>query len=305
MNRELIKSTELLNIADVSFITLTVDELITQYDTALDQLYQGEQVGFLVKNFLSQEEVASVMSGYDDLMKTKEIATTGEGFTYPMVFAEFSEKNKVNGEVDKKSCDEYFQFCSNYDSEFVSDFGFSLKAKIDNLFSKVSGSKQVDNPPGYDGVGNFPFGNFRNLEPHKGHIPFHCGNYFQSEFKPFYSHLEKSLLVVDQLSYFVMFQKPDIGGHLEVFNLSWESGQTKRSAREDKEVVLSDGERLYPDENFQCEKILVSPEPGDLILFQGGNIWHRVSQVEGAKSRVTFGGFMAVNKEKDCYYYWS
>jgi len=45
--------------------------------------------------------------------------------------------------------------------------------------------------------------------------------------------------------------------------------------------------------------------PGDMILFQGGQLWHRVATVEGAKDRITFGDFLGFFKDKNKIAYWS
>jgi hypothetical protein len=50
---------------------------------------------------------------------------------------------------------------------------------------------------------------------------------------------------------------------------------------------------------------LLKPEEGDLLLFAGGNIWHRVLTVQGNKSRITIGGFIAETNMPGRYYIWS
>ena len=58
--------------------------------------------------------------------------------------------------------------------------------------------------------------------------------------------------------------------------------------------------------NIENEEVqLIDPQKGDLILFAGGQIWHRVEQVMGSRERVTIGGFLSFNYEKDAVCYWS
>jgi hypothetical protein len=45
--------------------------------------------------------------------------------------------------------------------------------------------------------------------------------------------------------------------------------------------------------------------PGDMILFTGGRIWHRVEPVEGESERVTIGGFVALAQDGERVYFWS
>jgi hypothetical protein len=291
-------------LSPVEFITIHADEIALLHPNALFELYKSQKVGFLIKGFLSENEVSSVVNNFEKV-ETRDVAHIGEGFTYPMVFAEFSNRNSNESKENQKELAyDYFRVCNGYDKEFIDDFGFDMKTKVEKMLSSVSGGRKVNTPKGYDDVGSFPFGNFRYLMPGNGHMPVHCGN-FQTEFEPFYTHLNKTLSVEDQMSYFVMLQKPEEGGVLDVFNLRWEAGQTKKSAREDKEIIRPDGSILTIDADKTYSKVSITPEPGDMILFQGGNIWHRVSNVIGQKPRITFGGFMAMDKSEESFYYWT
>jgi hypothetical protein len=42
-----------------------------------------------------------------------------------------------------------------------------------------------------------------------------------------------------------------------------------------------------------------------LFLFNGGDFWHSITPPEGNRCRITLGGFMALNKEKNKIVYWS
>ena len=45
-------------------------------------------------------------------------------------------------------------------------------------------------------------------------------------------------------------------------------------------------------------------EKGDLLLFDGGRIWHQVRPVLGQTNRVTIGGFTALSKNHRKVFYW-
>jgi len=47
------------------------------------------------------------------------------------------------------------------------------------------------------------------------------------------------------------------------------------------------------------------PQPGDLLMFYGGYIWHRVEDIEGNTPRITLGGFLNFSKDDKELYYWS
>jgi len=44
---------------------------------------------------------------------------------------------------------------------------------------------------------------------------------------------------------------------------------------------------------------------GDLIAFGSGRLYHRVEPVEGSRSRVTMGGFLAFDRDHERVLYWS
>ena len=133
----------------------------------------------------------------------------------------------------------------------------------------------------------------------------HCGNYFGQTFERFYEDLTKKVAVENQMSFFIMLQEPDAGGELSLFNFRWKKGQTKDSPSEDNEIIQPDGSRMDVNNNSNITKDKIDPKKGDMILFQGGNIWHKVETIQGQKPRITFGGFIGISVNKDKFYYWS
>ena len=49
----------------------------------------------------------------------------------------------------------------------------------------------------------------------------------------------------------------------------------------------------------------IKPKPGDLLIFNGGSIWHKVEEIKGKSDRITFAGFLDMNKDKTKWIYWS
>src|SRR5436190_2119526 len=71
-----------------NFQTITLPELLKR-NNALQDIYTNAADGFLIRNFLSVEEVDKVMANFDKVLNDNP-ASTKVGFTYPTVFAEFS-----------------------------------------------------------------------------------------------------------------------------------------------------------------------------------------------------------------------
>lgn len=289
----------------VEFKTLDKEEIIEKHPNALIDLLDGTSHGFLIKNFISKDEVDTILSNFHKVLNAN-VANVGEGFTYPPVFAEASAKiNELEEDKREQAIYEYFKSNVDFRNSFNTEFGVNIPDKIDDLFSKISNNRPVSPPPGLNGKGSYPFGTYRFLKPEKGIMSVHCGNYFQDEFLDFYKELSSKVMVEDQLSYFILLNKAEIGGELSIFNLRWEDGQTKPSARFDDYVILPDGTKLDTDNDPSMRKMKISPEPGDMILFQGGNIWHRVERVFGKENRITFGGFIGFSYDKKEVFYWS
>jgi Rps23 Pro-64 3,4-dihydroxylase Tpa1-like proline 4-hydroxylase len=99
-----------------------------------------------------------------------------------------------------------------------------------------------------------------------------------------------------------MLQQPESGGELSLYDLEWENGQGKANNHENREVRLADG-TMRNIENDEVQ--MIDPQKGDMILFAGGQIWHRVESVQGNRERITLGGFLSFNYEKDAVVYWS
>lgn len=287
-----------------NFQTINLSELLQKTDE-LYNLYTNASDGYLVKNFLTEDEVNIIMSNFDKVMNDNP-AYTAVGFTYPTVFAEFSNRIKDNTDAEKQALiQSYFEKNLIFQETFVSEFGVDVKGKLENMFNAISGGRGMQVADGMGGIGSYPFATFRYLTPEKGLMSVHCGNYFGKTFEKFYEDLTKKVAVTNQMSFFIMLQQPDEGGELSLFNFRWKDGQTKVSPSEDNEIIQPDGSKMFVNDNPNIVKDKIAPKKGDLIIFQGGNIWHKVEPVKGAKPRITLGGFMGISVNKDKFYYWS
>lgn len=290
---------------DIIFSVLNKDELIHLYPHCLQDLKASKHHGFLIKNFLTKEEANLVLKNFNDLPKHK-INETPVGRFYPKVFPELNNDVKVckTHEERKSITDKFFESNTKFKETFINTFGVDVFGRLINLFSQLSDDFSVSVPKGFNNYGHYPFGTFRSFNPESGILTIHCGNYFQSEYQVVYDDLVKTVEVKDQLSYFIMLQPADEGGALRVFNLRWKDGMTKPSMMNDEDIITPDNKiiKISSDKNIHFEDI--TPDVGDMILFQGGNIWHKVTRIQGNKSRVTFGGFMGYSKVKNEYLIW-
>ncbi|MCA9617557.1 MAG: hypothetical protein KC731_00960 [Myxococcales bacterium] len=169
----------------------------------------------------------------------------------------------------------------------------SLEAQVIRLLSALSGGREVFLPPSADGRGHYTPGTIRRL-PTGCHIPVHCGNFFLES--PGYAHLRQTVDVVDQLSYFLPMQTPEAGGELLVYTLAWGDPATPKLPGMD--LFDSRAIEAWDHEAF-------APAVGEMLVFDGGRYYHKVSHVKGARPRLTVGGFTGFTRDHQRVVFWS
>lgn len=277
------------------FNYISTQDFLSQSDL-LRQIKDGEITGVIVKNFFSSEQVATLRNHYlqNDLVRAQ--LPLNQGVTYPTVFAHVQ---KLTGNTEP-GITNYFLDCEQYCNTFEKEFGVNAPAMIQEAFEATSGGRKVSVPKGVTDKGLYPFCTFRDLNPGTGEMTLHCGLYFYYMFPEFYKHLHSIVGDDNQLSFFSLLEKPEAGGELTIFDVTRAEAVKKI---DDQQLESKQGEILHIEKNV--ESIALKIEEGDLLIFDGGTIWHRVELVQGNKHRITFGGFMGFTKDGNEIYYWS
>jgi hypothetical protein len=248
--------------------------------------------GFLVKGVLSTDEANTILGNLDKL-DPKYKKENPSGYTYPAPFAIAR---------DEQSVDEYLEGGEYFINQSSDNLAIDIIGRIKKVFEKISGGRQILTPPGNKPNSYFTPSTIRVLIPNFGGIHLHSGNYFQKEFPSFFEFLSHEIDFRDQLSYFIMIQPPKLGGELTIYDIEWRDSETKSSLHENKEITLKDGTILKVD---NIKRMYISPEAGDMIMFAGGPIWHRVEDILGENERITVGGFMAFSHDDKKVYFWA
>ena len=98
-----------------------------------------------------------------------------------------------------------------------------------------------------------------------------------------------------QLSYFFTLRAAQQGGKLAVYSTQWLDPHTPwltdRGIWDTQKIINLSKVRYF------------KPNPGDLLIFNGGNFYPRVTKVDGDWSRWTYGGFLAQAKNGDTVYW--
>ena len=121
----------------------------------------------------------------------------------------------------------------------------------------------------------------------------HCGNQFAYKSSKF-DDLKKISLLDNQVSYFLLLQEPSEGGELTIFDAKWSNrSQYSNQSSDLFHTIESRG------------SIQLDLRAGDLLIFQGGQFYHRVERAQGPIPRITLGGFITPSIDKQNLYFWS
>lgn len=263
----------------------------------IDNLQNKEVDGFLIRSVLNSEEVKALLDAYNAVPEGEIKQTTSGMFVYP---SPFSMVDKLD-EDDKSSLKTFFHDAEVFWNDFTEKFNFDFVQRITDVLIKIGGNRSVKVPSGIENIGIYNPATIRYLVPNEGEFNVHCGNYFHKEFPNFYDHMNSISVIENQMSYFVVLQKPEVGGELVVYDLTWDEAETRLGGviktKSGKELNLS-------NPNF-ANHIKLSPNAGDMIVFSGGRIWHKVEKPQGSFARITMGGFLSRSRDDRELYIWS
>lgn len=271
---------------------------LENYPDGIDKLQTKEQDGFIIRNVFSKEEIDSILLNYKAIPEDELNEVNSGMIIYPAPFSLIDQ----NSESSKEKLNEYYRGTSVFWDQFPKQFGVDFVGRCKETIAKISGGREPRIPIGEDGIGNYHPATFKHLVPGKGEFKAHCGNYFHKEFPTFYAHMNTISTIRNQMSYFVMLKQSESGGELTLYDVSWEQAEIRKSGDtilESKEGKLFD---LLDEKSLKRDHI--NPNPGDMIVFSGGRIWHKVEVAQGTE-RYTIGGFMSIAKDDNAIYLWS
>ena len=249
---------------------------------SIDRIYDGELAGMTIRSVFSAEEVSAVVDRLSDFrdqyVDHGSVAMFGTAI--------------VGSEDDRAR---YHEAAPVMNDDLETLFEGQFRSRIEGVLSQAGGGRDATVP---DDGPDRPYvpATVRMLPGDGGVIHAHTGNEF-CDVWPAYTHLRSIARLKDSLSYFITAQPAEAGGRLMVYDLSWED--TPEHVLEldmgpDRDPLLA---------SYQEDAIDLGP--GDVVLFTGGRLWHRVEPVRGDTPRVTVGGFVAESHDRSPLYYWS
>lgn len=250
--------------------------------------------GFIMKNVFSEEEINTVKSNLN-MLTDVELMPTPSGKIFPSPFAIITNEGE--------RLDSYYSSLAQFDAFKAANTSVGILVdRLHRFFVSVGANYKVSIP--YNRVKDKAVapGTFRFFYPGMGGLHVHCGNLFQAQSMFFYSLIKNNIDMDGQLSYFIVLQQSEEGGELTIYDMLWDKVKRKESPENNEFVIDDQGHSIYVD---TLKSFAVKPKPGDILVFSGGPIWHRVEDIKGQSPRMTFGGFLNFSKDEKELYYWS
>ena len=272
-------------------------ENISLYPNGIKDIQDRKLDGLIIRQLLSEQEIKTILQHLEEQKKEGIHTKVASGYTFPRAFFE-AEKN-VN---EKNPFAENFREWQMWRDQLPRRFGIDIEARITSVFRQMSGGKEVVILPGPDGIGCYTPVTIRVFFPNKHGIPVHCGNMFEEILPTIYDDLTKKANTENQMSFFIQLQTPQRGGELTIYDLEWKSGQANV---DETKIKLDDGSIIDTAIEGIINKFFLKLQPGDMLIFAAGEIWHRVERPLGQSDRITAGGFLGFTKDDKSLTYWS
>lgn len=274
-----------------TFVDIPADAL-SQHHDVLQRIHDKQLDGVIVRGLVPPELLKAIIA--------KVEASDLPRLDLPDVEAHKEAPHTYGEAIVSAQCDlvEYFDLAATLRSQcktLLADT-IDLEELFRQTFVSLSGGAAVEVPQGPAGQTYCPI-TFRNLPEGHG-IGVHVGNGFLE--MPQAQHLASLVNDVDQISFFLTLSAPEGGGELVVYSL--EHADVAGSGFATGYQADANGGGLV---EILCDKTAFKPRPGDLLIFDGGRYYHRVSPTEGPEPRRTVGGFLAWSRAHDRIYFWS
>lgn len=269
---------------------------LEKYPNGLKDIQNRKLDGVIIRQVLTPEEVQTIVSNIE-IQKENIQNKVRTGYTFPRAYFD-ADKNKGDGNPFENNFIEW----AKWRNAFPEMFGVDIEARITSVFQKMAADKQVVILNGPKEIGSYIPATIRVFHPHMGGIPVHCGNMFEELLPTLYKDLMSKVITKNQMSYFIQLQTPQRGGELTIYDLEWIPGQ---ASIDENEIKLNDGTVIDTAVEGVIEKYALKINPGDMLIFAAGEIWHRVETPLGKSDRITVGGFLGFTKDGKSVSYWS
>jgi hypothetical protein len=271
---------------------------IEQHPQTLQSILNKKLDGIIVRNVFDPTTVATVARRLDEDSLDRR--------AFPMFRGQADAPYTVGHAIVNSDVDltDYFRDAALQDSRLARLFAgqTSYRDRIAEVFSALSGGLPAISPLGPEGQPYTPSTVRVLTEGHE--IGVHVGNGFAR--LPQARHLSSLIDMTDQISFFTPFSVSEGGGELVVYGMEYSdlSALMPTNTSADVSNVWLEGSKIAQVFN-DMDATAFAPGPGDMLIFDGGRYFHRVSKIQGQVPRRTIGGFLGFSLDHQRLYYWS
>jgi len=193
-----------------------------------------------------------------------------------------------------ESLDAYLSSAAAHASEAAAVFnvGFDAAHEIRAVLARFSGARAVEAARARDGRGYAPY-TIRRLADGR-QIGVHHDYHYRLDL---YRELAEQVDTRTLISYVATLRSARGGGELLVYSATSDAPDLPK---------LPNGysyDLAAIEARYDCA--CVATDPGDLFLLASGRCLHRVERIAGPPSRITMGGFLALDKPRERVLFWS
>ena len=269
------------------FLELDAAE-VDRHPDALTGIFAGRLTGMVIRGAFPREALAAVVGRLEhgDFGLQSQRSAQFQGESYGRVLI-----------TEDRDLGVYFHEAARFRAACAELFagGPDFQARVEELLTAVAGGRTVRVPMGGDDRPYAP-ATIRGLRA-GGQIDLHCEN--ETVDFPSMWHLSRLIHARNQLSYYVMLGPAESGGELVVHNARHAEGPGALLARMERSgPAVLQALSAYG-------QVVPHTDVGDLLVFDSGRYFHRVTAVTGEKVRWTMGGFLARSLDERVVYYWS
>ena len=262
---------------------------LARYPDALSDIFTERATGAVIRGVFPADALAAVVARLEagDFGLESQPSTAFVGQTYGRVLI-----------VGDRDLDEYFREAARFRAACDELFGRPLgfQARVEAVLAAIAGGRSVQVPAGPAGEPYAP-ATIRGLHA-GGEIDLHCEN--ETVEFPAMWHLSQVVRADNQLSFYVMLAIPEAGGELVIHNARFADG-----AAGGRLASMERNEQATLDMLAPYGQIVPRTAVGDMIVFDAGRHFHRVTAVIGPRHRWTMGGFLARSRDDRIVHYWS
>lgn len=256
-------------------------EHVSDHPDVIERIYAADLDGVSIRGVFSPQEVEAAVQRLQ--VFSDEFRDHGTTIMFGTALV---------GAADDRS--DYFAGAPTINDRIDGIFDRDFTRRVAGVLSALGGGRPALVP--VESGQSYVPATVRTLPPGRGVMHAHTANEFCNSWGS-YDHLREIAVMWNSLSYFVVAQAPDSGGNLVLYDLMWDDtpGDVLEAS-------------MGPERDAMLERfgtVATDLAEGDMILFTGGRIWHRVEPVEGQRERVTIGGFAALSRDDEHVYFWS